>query len=701
MKKHLLIVTSLFLLAFVVVGCKQPQTTETNKEGSEQVIVYKKMYTISFDANGGTGTMDDIEVAYGEKVTLSGNSFIAPVEKVFKGWSLYKNSTKIDYADKAEIEIKKNLILYAVWESNYSYKIDSTKPSSIKLIGITGTETDYPVYLASKVNDKGVETVINDVPYLSFTTVYETLFKNQLGNDYDLKANVSFDEYGMMLKRNDQYLFLDAKENFIHYTDKDVFFKIPGSKALISFGEEDVYIKSTNLSTYRTGTSTSVFLSDYDIHMIMEKDEKGNCKEIYLPATTWVDAVLPIFSGFYVYNGKDLFCTSNFTMKDFYKNGVAENTKRSEDLQWFNYNELCLNLDYNYGLKEIHKINSFNEFFFDSNLIYDFIPALENEEDPRRPVDGLCRLQTQYFADYHSSVIGFSAYAGEDYKPANITHSTIYSRDQEYSEMYSRARNDANLDLHVHTDENGRKYIFDINLCGDTLVITFDVFKTDYISYQGVIENIKAKCEEKGYTEPYYTYPEFWTDTIMLIHCADCYVKNDNNIKNVVFDLSLNGGGSVDSAIFLLSWVLGNPTLNIESTITGSQSSTNYIADINFDGVFDDYKTPLVNQRNVYCLISNNSFSCGNLVPFAMKDSKKVNLIGQKTGGGSCVVGRCVTPDGNIMNISGIYKICYVKNGSWYDVDQGVDPDFALKDPSKFYNRTALVNYINNTIDFN
>ena len=41
---------------------------------------------------------------------------------------------------------------------------------------------------------------------------------------------------------------------------------------------------------------------------------------------------------------------------------------------------------------------------------------------------------------------------------------------------------------------------------------------------------------------------------------------------------------------------------------------------------------------NLYCLISPNSFSCANLVPWAFKEDGSVTLLGKVSGGGSCLV---------------------------------------------------------------
>jgi hypothetical protein len=37
----------------------------------------------------------------------------------------------------------------------------------------------------------------------------------------------------------------------------------------------------------------------------------------------------------------------------------------------------------------------------------------------------------------------------------------------------------------------------------------------------------------------------------------------------------------------------------------------------------------------------------------------------------------------------------FLKNGSYYDVDRGADPDFVIPTPKQYYDRAALTDYIN------
>ncbi len=68
-------------------------------------------YTLTFDANGGSGTMAPIADLTGEH-TLPANEFTAPSGKQFKGWSL-----TTDGAIVTKVDMTENRTVYAIWEN--------------------------------------------------------------------------------------------------------------------------------------------------------------------------------------------------------------------------------------------------------------------------------------------------------------------------------------------------------------------------------------------------------------------------------------------------------------------------------------------------------------------------------------------------------------------------------------------------------
>ena len=71
-------------------------------------------YTVTYNANGGTGTIDPVEVMAGESITLDdGTSLTAPEGKEFLGWA--KSSTAQSPTVDSPFAPTGDTILYAVW----------------------------------------------------------------------------------------------------------------------------------------------------------------------------------------------------------------------------------------------------------------------------------------------------------------------------------------------------------------------------------------------------------------------------------------------------------------------------------------------------------------------------------------------------------------------------------------------------------
>ncbi len=73
-------------------------------------------YTLSYDANGGTGTMPSHEFAAGTTVYAAQNAgFTAPSGKIFKCWNTKANGSGTSYSEWASFSLSANTTLYAQW----------------------------------------------------------------------------------------------------------------------------------------------------------------------------------------------------------------------------------------------------------------------------------------------------------------------------------------------------------------------------------------------------------------------------------------------------------------------------------------------------------------------------------------------------------------------------------------------------------
>ena len=526
-------------------------------------------------------------------------------------------------------------------------------------------QNPYPLYFIDGVDD---------LPYVNLDEFGEIIvFLNQyFHNDtgYGLSSqwgNGNFvytreNGYSMQFNFNNGTILFDDYDGFLHNSNDTTLIDLVSEPGFDENGIAQLIYRDTEASFDRYGDVKTIDLAAYGIDIIWQ-DEL-----YYVPLQTINDLLVypAMFCGF-LYNGEALFYAADdqlFSYEDGDYTDLAElyysvpQTQRSNALAEYSYSELCLVLDQLYGLKEPHDIQSFSQIFW--QIGYD---------EPLRgsdPVDADRALKSfidYYLDDLHSVFNEYSPLSGL----LSITSSTGMANRKidENSALYSYARGD-DWDFYEEV--------------GNTAYITFDVFKSDYYG------SAFYEAKETG---------EILEDTIGLIIYAHSRITRENSpIENVVLDLSNNSGGAVDAAVFVLGWFLGDASFSVKNMSTGAMSTSVYRADVNLDRQFDERDT--VADKNLYCLISPVSFSCGNLVPAALKSSQKVTLIGRTTGGGSCVVQPLSTAYGTVFQISSAWRMSFLKNGSFYDIDQGIDPDIYIDRIENLYNREALTDFINN-----
>ena len=83
-------------------------------------------YTVTYNANGGTGTMTDSNSPYtsGSTVTVLANTFTAPSDMNFSGWNTAANGSGTSYSPGATFTISANTTLYAQWVADCDYSED-------------------------------------------------------------------------------------------------------------------------------------------------------------------------------------------------------------------------------------------------------------------------------------------------------------------------------------------------------------------------------------------------------------------------------------------------------------------------------------------------------------------------------------------------------------------------------------------------
>ena len=117
----------------------------------------ENMYVISFDANGGTGTMPDQIFKYGTNKALSPNKFTREGYS-FLGWSANPNDTTATFADKAYVTAVGNATLYAIWfkeKSIYEYMETHASNATIDFSQSSAESNTNGIYTYTGSNSDG------------------------------------------------------------------------------------------------------------------------------------------------------------------------------------------------------------------------------------------------------------------------------------------------------------------------------------------------------------------------------------------------------------------------------------------------------------------------------------------------------------------------------------------------------------------
>ena len=531
-------------------------------------------------------------------------------------------------------------------------------------------EKELPLYTSNEDEGERIKVAFvngnTEIPYIDLQDASDILMMiNQARGAEDFELSIKADGEQVTISRENGYpAVIDCKEDTIDFWDFDAFLvssitptimDIVGDIGLDEEGNA-AFFEHSDSSYERYGEAITICPGDYGIDLI-HKDGK-----YYIPLQLYSDFFMQSLNAQLLYNPSGVFVINGGDISPvaevYYS--VERPEKRSKELIDFNYKELCLALDSFYGLKEQHDISDFGTLFWETDL-YEGLMS----EDPQIAGQAISDLCYMHLDDIHSGYDGRSWMMEEE---PEIRKGPSAERFVADSRRYRDARAEYYPDGCPGYEE-----------VGNTAYITFDEFIYTGIDY---------------YTEEAENDPE---DTIgLMIYAYDQITREGSPVENVVLDLSNNGGGAATSASYVIGMILGEGSISVKDTLTGALVAQNYRVDANLDRKFDEKDSLL--DYNLFCLTSPKSFSCGNLVPSVLKNSHMVTMLGQTSGGGSCVVHPITSADGNVFQISGHTRLAYMKNGSFYDIDQGVEPDFIIPSPKQFYDREYLTGYINELI---
>jgi len=527
-------------------------------------------------------------------------------------------------------------------------------------------------------------------------------------------------------KANDSTCVIDFRRQTISYEDYESFKDYSGDGPMLGgCGGGWNYYKNVTTKTYKAGSAKVMDLKKYKI-VVYEKD--GKCYMPYEFYKNFFEIYICQDKGYAVdldWNGTGLYQivpginnlkyspAKHVTESKKLEKAAAPDGFYNADYMEYCYNLLALTLDTRFGLRERVRRNTGKTYQYMPNGALEALKPYHDDlvsTDNDKSSKALRNFFKECLDDAgHTAYTNLNVLSTEEVKYRNEVFGEEYLSSYAISSGMDAERNKTDIMKNTGTLENPvyviedgyREYTSAEAGKGTIAYITFDSFDSE----SGLTTEEKAAgeaTENPRELAEYTTKDNYMNDTLRLTMYANKMIKQ-NNIKNVVVDLSCNGGGVVYTEHFLASWLCGGVTEKIYNPTTNSYCEYRVEADIDGDGKFDD-NDKLASDVQLYVITSRNSFSCGNMLPTNIQDNRPNNttFIGTKSGGGACFVdGKILLGLGTMCQFSSCKHM--LRGNSSYgnfitnDTGNTITSGWAISDkdnPADFFNRASINNKI-------
>ena len=501
----------------------------------------------------------------------------------------------------------------------------------------------------------------------------------------------------------------------------DKFEEFTNQMGLLQPGMANVYYDGMPFVRYKSVTYTpadatvSLDLAPYgiDIHA----DGKG---AVYFPFATLADMYTDLYYHHAGFNGEKVVVNTSVNEVSLaeidpgYFEPLLRNRTRSQSLADFTYKELCFAMDHFYGYPGRVQYNeALKTKGLDRTL----------EEDVPCGPDIKKLILSSSLAEYLFGMTGLTGVYFDGHTVMELTSNAIGRNTEQYNDLFSEyqraaaAHQDVAMMLMTAiapmmsmsqvrsavADLRPKAYGEDVTYAkkGNTAVCVFNSFNS---------RNQEAWDAYYKGTGPKPTVENTKNDDMVIFLDALKKADEDPEVKNLIIDITANGGGSADIVMAMTSLIMDKSYISQDNTLTGQRSLVEYEVDRNFDGVFDEKDKDVHYDLNFAVLTSGMSFSCGNLFPSMLKDGG-IPVMGETSGGGSCAIQAMCTADGFCFQISSFRARLNTLDGQ--NIDGGVVPTIPIATegnyqvevneeeaiPSKDYSKYFDIDYLTGLLE--
>ena len=506
-------------------------------------------------------------------------------------------------------------------------------------------------------------TFAEDVPYVSLSDFFVGFFGEMFGGFFSVDGETVTNKATM------KTIVFDVSENAIKSEDLDQALNFSNSKIpndVTNCFDDPLASFAKNSSRYTKGHAVSFDLSDYGAKLVSHDGK------VYVPFA-YVETLLMAGSGLgfrFAWNGSDFYYMSGIYSsasltsygKAAYSGAIAQQAVHSQSYA-----------DYVYGSLIFELQNFYGKF---SELGIDDLDAKADELGLKTSLTSrIAKNQDEAIASLINQLFGDGGHTAFSHRGFSVSYN--YLEDSELSRSILNC-NERTYNLQLRRQQLTSKrgdLSQGLYLEGETAIIILDGFN---IQSDG-----KAPTVTTAKTDTSSTFG-------FIYNCFEQIKASTENIANVVFDVTLNGGGAALALCQALSFMTDDAIeVNVSNPLTGSTYKEVAYYDNNLDGNATD-KDSYAGQYVFYIMTSGFSFSCGNAFPCIAKEMGIAKIIGERSGGGDCVVASSVAADGTTWQMSGLAKLIHEDGSSF---DNGAELDYVLDD-GYFYDHAKLNTYL-------
>ena len=386
---------------------------------------------------------------------------------------------------------------------------------------------------------------------------------------------------------------------------------------------------------------------------------------------------------FHFYNYKNIYATwdvENYSKKfktsslsyEISVDTEMENITKGQSIPSYllDYNLSCFLfvMDNFYGLKSYYKINSMKEYFSK----YQFYSDINSMNGYKRGVAYSSCLAV--LDDHHTGLVSANNAWGEGQVKA-IGGENVIKRQYQNEELTKLRKETMGADRTWTISSDRKTVLFHFD--------SFDLGTTDQVFNED--GSVKTSA---------WKYDSFYN--------VLGYLKTfeaEGNVKNVIIDVSTNGGGVIGVMAKILALISkdNKGIVSMMDQTTGLVDTTVCSVDVNMDGKYTADEV-YGNKFNFYILCSDCSFSCGNAFPCCAQ-KMGIKVLGEKSGGGECAVGVHYMPNSEYVYHSSMTHLGYFDqaNKKFTGFESGATPDISLLQVGK----TSFSEYKGEYIDYN